>query len=203
MIGIRFSLYPMRDDFVPLILAAVKDLDRLGVEVEVDDVSTCLLGEEPHLFEALRVAFGRLARSGAHVVLSATFSAGCPGEPDGDVCVPRAYNGPSGGEEGWSEEAYRLPDRVSAQFALYPLGLSGYMDAIYSEIERAKQAGVVNVVGRHFCTHLYGPGGAVFDVLRLAFTETRAHATHSVMTVTLAANSPSLTQDDQASTSAI
>ncbi len=31
MIGVRFSLYPMRDDFVPLILEAVKDLDRLGV----------------------------------------------------------------------------------------------------------------------------------------------------------------------------
>ena len=192
MIGVRFSLYPMRDDFVPLILSAVKDLDRLGVEVDVDDVSTCLLGEEPNLFEALRVAFGRAACSGAHVVLNATFSAGCPGEPEGDVCVPRAYDGPSGGEEGWSDEAYRLPETVSAQFALYPLGLGGYMDAIYSEIERAKQAGVVRVVGRHFCTHLYGPGGAVFDVVRRAFAETRSQATHSVMTLTLSANSPSL-----------
>jgi hypothetical protein len=142
----------MRDDFVPLILSAVEGLDRLGVEVETDDVSTCLLGEEPNLFEALRVAFGRAACTGAHVVLSATFSAGCPGEPEGDVCVPRAYDGPSGGEEGWSAEAYRLPELVSAQFALYPLGERGYMDTIYGEIERARQAGVVKVVGRHFCT---------------------------------------------------
>jgi len=192
MIGVRFSLYPMRDDFVPLILGAVKDLDRFGVQVEVDDVSTCLLGEEPNLFEGLRVAFGRVACSGAHVVLSATFSAGCPGESEGDVCVPRAYAGPSGGEEGWSEEAYQLPDVVSAQFALYPLGVSGYMDAIYTEIESARQAGVVKVVGRHFCTHLYGRGGAVFDVVRKAFAETRSRAVHSVMTVTISANSPSL-----------
>ena len=125
MIGVRFSLYPMRDDFVPLILNAVKDLDQLGVQVETDDVSTCLLGEEPSLFEALRVAFGRAACTGAHVVLSATFSAGCPGEPEGDVCVPRAYDGPSGGEENWSAEAYRLPQAVAAQFALYPLGERG------------------------------------------------------------------------------
>src|SRR5438552_1530114 len=152
MIGVRFSLYPMRDDFVPLILSAVEGLDRLGVEVEIDDVSTCLLGEEPNLFEALRVAFGRAACTGAHVVLSASFSAGCPGEPEGDVCVPRAYDGPSGGEEGWSEEAYRMPELVSAQFALYPLGVSGYMDAIYAEIDSARRAGVGKVVGRHLCT---------------------------------------------------
>ncbi|HEY3062047.1 MAG TPA: YkoF family thiamine/hydroxymethylpyrimidine-binding protein [Chloroflexota bacterium] len=192
MIGVRFSLYPMREDFVPLILNAVKDLEQLGVQVETDDVSTCLLGEEPNLFEALRVAFGRAACTGAHVVLSATFSAGCPGEPEGDVCVPRAYEGPSGGEENWSDEAYILPDAVAAQFALYPLGERGYMDTIYGEIERARQAGVVKVVGRHFCTHLYGPGGEVFDVLRRSFAETRTQATHSVMTVTLSANSPSL-----------
>ena len=190
MIGVRFSLYPMRDDFVPLILGAVKDLDRLGVQVEVDDVSTCLLGEEPNLFEGVRVAFSRAACSGAHVVLSATFSAGCPGEPEGDVCVPRAYEGPSGGEEGWSEEAYRLPEVVSAQFALYPLGVTSYMGAIYTEIERARRAGVVKVVGRHFCTQLYGQGGMVFDVLRKAFAETRSKSVHSVMTVTLSANSP-------------
>jgi hypothetical protein len=70
--------------------------------------------------------------------------------------------------------------------------MPGYMDAIYSEIDRAKQAGVVKVVSRHFCTHLYGPGGAVFDVVRRAFAETRAQATHSVMTLSISANSPSL-----------
>jgi hypothetical protein len=191
MIGVRFSLYPLCDDFVPLILCAVKDLDRFGVAVETDDVSTCLIGEEPHLFEAVRVAFGRAASNGAHVVLSATFSAGCPGEPDGDVCLPRAYDGPSGGDEGWSPEAYHLPNYLSAQFALYPLGTAGYMDAIYEQIEQARRAGV-RVVGRHFCTHLYGPGTEVCDTLRRAFAATRRHATHVVMTATLSANSPSL-----------
>jgi len=193
MMGIRFSLYPMRDDFASLILGAVDNLDQLGVEAEVDDVSTCLVGEEPHLWEAVRVAFGRAAASGAHVVLSATFSAGCPGEPEGDICVPRAYAGPTGGDAGWSPEAHDLPDRISAQFALYPLGASGYMDTIYAEIERSKATGVT-VVSRHFCTHLYGSGEQVFDVMRRAFTETRTVAMHVVMTATVAANSPSLSR---------
>ncbi len=191
MMGVRFSLFPMRDDFVPVILRAVDNLDRLGVEAEVDDVSTCLAGEEPNLWEAVRVAFGRAASSDAHVVLSATFSAGCPGEPEGDICVPRAYDGPTGGDAGWSPEANDLPDRISAQFALYPLGATGYMDTIYAEIERAKAAGVT-VVSRHFCTHLYGSGEQVFDVMRSAFSATRTVATHVVMTATVSANSPSL-----------
>lgn len=193
MMGVRFSLYPMRDDFVPLILEAVEGLDRFGVEVEVDDVSTCLVGEEPNLWEAVRVAFGRAARSGAHIALAATFSAGCPGEVEGDICVPRAYEGPAGGEEGWSPEAHALPERIAVQFALYPLGTGDYMDAIYAEIARAKEADV-RVVGRHFCTHLYGRGAAVFDVLRRAFAATRGVATHVVMTATVTANSPSLAE---------
>ena len=32
MIGVRFSLYPMTDAFVPVILDAVQGLDRLGLE---------------------------------------------------------------------------------------------------------------------------------------------------------------------------
>ncbi len=190
MIGVRLSLYPLRDDVVPLILAAVDRLDRFGVEVETDDVSTCLLGEEPHLFEAVRVVFGRAARDGAHVVLVATFSAGCPGEPEGDMCVPRAYAGPAGGEEGWAAEAYGLPERLSAQFALYPLGAADYMETIYAQIERAKGSDLT-VVGRHFCTHLYGRGDDVFAALRDAFAAARVRAPHTVMTVTLSANSPS------------
>lgn len=195
MMGVRFSLFPMQDDFVPRILTAVDGLDAFGVEAEVDDVSTCLLGEEPALWEALRVAFVRAASDGRQVVLAATFSAGCPGEPEGDVCVPRAYDGPTGGTEGWSAESFALPDRVSVQFALYPLGSTAYMDAIYNGIGRAGESGV-KVVSRHFCTHLYGPGVDVFDVLRHSFAQARAHATHVVMTATISAHSPSLAGKD-------
>jgi energy-coupling factor transport system substrate-specific component len=190
MMGARLSLHPMTDDFVPVILSAVDGLDQLGLKVEVDDVSTCLLGTEPAVFEGVRVAFGRAAARGAHVVASATFSAGCPGEPDGDICVPRAEPDTSGGQEGWSAEAYDLPDRIAAQFALYPLGRPDYMDTIYAQIQGVADAGL-RVVGRHFCTHLYGPGQDVFDVLRMAFASARTAADHVVMTVTASANSPS------------
>lgn len=190
MIGVRFSLAVMADDFVPVILSAVEGLGALGLKVEVDDVSTCLLGEEPALFEGLRVAFGRAAASGEHVVLSATVSSGCPGEPEGDVCVPRAYEGPSGGEEGWSSDAFDLPQAVSAQFALYPMGVQDYMDVIADEVAHARGS-AVEVVSRHFCTHLYGSGTGVFEVIRAAFARARERAAHTVMTVAISANSPS------------
>jgi hypothetical protein len=66
------------------------------------------------------------------------------------------------------------------------------MGTIYAEIARARRSAGVTVVGRHFCTHLYGAAGAVFDALRAAFAAARAQATHVVMTVTLSAHSPSL-----------
>ena len=194
MIGVRFSLYPMTDGFVPVILDAVRDLDRLGLEVEVDDVSTCLMGEEPQLFEALRVAFGRAARTGTHVVMVTSFSAGCPGEPESDVCAPRhvtlAELAQEQGADDWVAEAYDLPERVACQFALYPLGIEHYMEVIYREIGEAKTA-PVSAGGRHFATHLAGDGAAVFDALRTAFRNARRDAAHVVMTATISANSPS------------
>ena len=193
MLGVRFSLHPMTDDFVPVILRSVDGLDALGLEVEVDDVSSCLLGIEPTVFEAVRIAFARAAEPGVHVVLNATFSAGCPGEPEGDVCVPRAYEGPTGGGD-WSAEAFALPDRIAAQFALYPLGSDDYMDTIAEQVKRAHERDV-EVVGRHFCTHLYGSGDAVFDVLRDAFAAARDRAAHVVMTATISAHSPSPQED--------
>jgi len=33
MIGVRFSLFPLRDDFVPIILDAVNGIEALGVDV--------------------------------------------------------------------------------------------------------------------------------------------------------------------------
>ncbi len=191
MIGARFSLYPMRDDFVALILGGVRGLSTLGLELESDDVSTCLLGTEPALWEGLRVAFRRLAKSGAHVAMVATISAGCPGEPEGDVCVPRSYEGPVGGEEGWSKEAYEIGP-VSAEVALYPLGVPDHMPVIGRAIERLKASGL-DVRGEHFCTHVAGPGDDVFDTLRAVFREAMTAATHVVMTIVVSANSPSST----------
>jgi len=159
-------------------------------------VSSCLLGPEPALFEALRVAFGRAARdadTGAPqcVSMQCTFSAGCPGEPDDAPLPPRtaAAAPPGGGDDAWVADAYALPARVACQFAVYPLGTGAHMDGIYEVIAEATRSPAFKAGQKtHFCSMLDGDGAEVFDVLRRSFATARQHAGHVTMTATLTAN---------------
>ena len=74
--GARFSLYPMTDRFVPVILDAIEGLRDGGLEVETDDVSTFLGGPRDAVFGALGRAFARAAGSGEHMVMNVLFSYG-------------------------------------------------------------------------------------------------------------------------------
>ena len=74
--GARFSLYPMTDRFIPVILDAIQGLRETGLEIETDDVSTFIGGPPARVFPTLERAFGRAARSGEHVVMTAQFSYG-------------------------------------------------------------------------------------------------------------------------------
>src|SRR5690606_41354611 len=82
--GAQVSLYPMSDDFVGIILNAVKALDpyRENFRIETDDVSTLLVGPPEQLFPAMRDLVNSAAGAGQHCVLAATVSRGGPGEPD-------------------------------------------------------------------------------------------------------------------------
>ena len=74
--GARFSLYPMTDQFVPVILHAIEGLRESGLDVETDDVSTFLGGTQTAVLAALQRAFARAARSGEHVVMPVLLSYG-------------------------------------------------------------------------------------------------------------------------------
>lgn len=187
--GVRFSLYPQVSrvdgsaDLTANVPAALHNLESLGLEARHDDVSVCLLGAEPALFEAVRAAFGRAAREGLQVGMQCTFSAGCPGEPDESPLPPRSV-----GEELISD-AVLLPSRVVCQFAVYPLGAVGHMDIIYEVISQAKQSPAYKSgVKTHFCSMLDGDGIEVFDVLRRSWATARKRAGHVVMTATITSN---------------
>ena len=74
--GARFSLYPMTDRFIPVILDAIQGLRETGLDIETDDVSTFIGGPPERVFPTLERAFSRAVRSGEHVVLVAQFSYG-------------------------------------------------------------------------------------------------------------------------------
>jgi energy-coupling factor transport system substrate-specific component len=84
--------------------------------------------------------------------------------------------------------------RVACQWSLYPLGIPEYMDVIYREIGRTKQAGVFTR-GQHFVSRLDGELSAVLGTIRSAFGATCENGGHVVAHVTLAANSPSLQKE--------
>lgn len=113
-------------------MSGIRDL---GVEMKADEVSTVLIGDEPALFEAVRVALGRCAADGNQVNMQATFSGGCPGETD--LVEPlrliddKAISLRDENVDGWIEDAFLISDRrVVAQFAIYPLGTEDHMSII-------------------------------------------------------------------------
>jgi uncharacterized protein YqgV (UPF0045/DUF77 family) len=195
--GAQVSLYPMTDDFVGIIVDAIGALEpyRADFRIETDDVSTLLVGPPDRLFPAMRDLFTTAARRGAHCVLAATVSRGCPGEPDDPICTP--ITGIGSGEPlaarieaalATVAAAPALGQRVAAQFSLYPLG-DGHMDEIYGCIDFLKKSGVFDR-SKHFCTKLRGDAGAVFATLSEAFLRFGAPNGHVTLDLKVSANSP-------------
>ena len=181
--GARFSLYPMTDRYARVILDAIKGLRDTGLEVETDDVSTFIGGDRDRVFGELARVFAAAARTGEHVVMTVLLSHGCPGETNceatGEVRVPAPA----------AAEGEKSGVAVSAQWSLYPLGSDGYMDVIYREIGRTKQAGVF-AKGAHFVSGLRGDLTDVVGAIRASFDAACADAGHVVAHATVSANSP-------------
>ncbi|MGS4919972.1 MULTISPECIES: YkoF family thiamine/hydroxymethylpyrimidine-binding protein [Mameliella] len=197
--GAQVSLYPMSDDFVSIILDAIKQLDpwRDQLRIETDDVSTLIVGPPEILFPAMRDLFVAAARSGVHCTMHATVSRGCPGEPDDPICTPVDSLTPDAELPARIEAARQAvavaPQTgqiVAAQFSLYPLGLGHHMDEVYGCIDFLKSSGTFER-SKNFCTKLRGDAGPVFATLSQAFTNFGAQAGHVALDVTLSANSPS------------
>lgn len=180
--GARFSLYPMTDRYVPVILGSIEGLRDRGLEVETDEVSTFLGGDRNAIWSALEDAFAKAARSGEHVVMSALISHGCPGET---YCEPDPRTGTAAAPIVRSGAGVE----VACQWSLYPLGVPGYMDVIYREIDRTKQAGVFRT-GAHFVSRLDGDLSDVLAAIRRSFDEACGAVGHVVAHLTLSANSP-------------
>jgi len=183
--GCSFSVYPMSDRFVDLIISAIKKVDTSKVWMKTDKVSTIARGRIPHIFDVSQAIFLDVAKSGEHTVYSATFSVGCPGDTEGHTFMakddtPMNTNVISG-----------IDQKVSAKFALYPMGGGNYMDLIYEQIEAMKKHGLdVNLT--HYETMLEGSAVDVFTGLKRVFEAMEeAGSSHTIMTVTISANSPS------------
>jgi energy-coupling factor transport system substrate-specific component len=89
IIGFRFSLHPMNNDFIKVIKEALKETDTSNVWMHTDDVSTVIRGKQVHVFNVAKALTLHAAKTGVHVALSGTFSAGCPGDSAGDAYLDK------------------------------------------------------------------------------------------------------------------
>ncbi|MER2260890.1 MAG: YkoF family thiamine/hydroxymethylpyrimidine-binding protein [Psychrobacillus sp.] len=182
IVGFRFSLHPMSNEFISIIKGAVQDTDTSNVWMHTDDVSTVIRGKQVHVFDVAKAITLNAAKTGAHVALSGTFSAGCPGDTAADVYLERG-----------DEVANNVGTKqyVSSQFALYPMNNPNYMDVIYREIQQAKDAGVFNE-SMHYASGIHGDIHDVFAFYEATFSRARSEEyKHLVMTVSMSINSPS------------
>ncbi|WLR56846.1 Ykof family thiamine-binding protein [Mesobacillus subterraneus] len=183
--GASFSIYPMTDRFVDIILSSLKKVDTTKVWMKSDDISTCVRGHSEHVFDVVKAIFLNASIAGDHVVLNATFSNGCPGDSAGDAFMAEDLILMN------KELSQKISLEVATQFALYPLGIPGYMDVIMDQIKTVDQQGVFSG-GVHYSSRLDGDGNKVFAALESAFEGARnSDSSHIVMTVTMSANSPS------------
>ena len=181
IVGFRFTLSPMTNEFIPTIKGALAKTNLAAVWRHTDDVSTVVRGRAEHVFDVARTVLSQATTTGEHVSMSGTFSVGCPGDSVGDDVLHAAaerLNGPAPSQY------------VSSQFALYPMGDADYMELIYEEIEEAKRAGVFNE-SMHYASGIHGDIEDVFAYYEAAFGRVRSKTSHLVMTVTFSVNSPS------------
>jgi energy-coupling factor transport system substrate-specific component len=185
-VGLRFSLHPMTDGFVDVILGALDDVDTTGVTVTTTDVSTHVAGAEAdlarYLRDAIAAAVDRLGDG--HLAVNVLLSRGCPGAVRCDL-----------------DELDTLPTvapvtlepvgtRAAAHWALYPLGGEGHMEAIERGIGATEGDGTFVRVER-FVTRLEGDLAAVLGSVFDAWAAAGAVVPHVTSHLFVSIGSPS------------
>lgn len=182
--GCQFTLFPMSDDFVDVILSTLNEVDTSKVWKNTDDVSTCIRGKMVHVYDVTKAIFLHSAKTGKHVAMTGTFSIGCPGDSDADAYMNVA-------DEPLNKQNSRhISQRAGCKIAIYPLGNEKYMDTIYNQIDLAKNQDI-KVSSDHYSTRLDGDVKDIFDTMHEAFNNVQKEVSHVTMTFTISANSPS------------
>lgn len=182
--GCSFSIHPMSDNFIELITNAINETDSSKVWMQTDKVSTIVRGRMAHVFDVTQSVLAQTAQTDKHVAFHATYSVGCPGDTEG-----HSYMAESDKRMNISKNKHLSLD-VAAKFALYPMDGGDYMDTIYNQIENMKSFGV-KVTPTHYETRLDGNSYDIFNGLHSVFQKTKeAGSSHTVMTVSISANSP-------------
>lgn len=190
-VGARFTLSVYDSDYVNIILGALAGVDRTGLSIKTNDISTFVTGSEQRVLEYICAVIARAASSGAHLSAAILLSRGCPGELKCDLP-------PGVSALGGSPINLELTTiRARAHWSLYPLIDGGptaaeqdHMAPIYQAIEHAKQVGVYSG-SDHYATRLDGDLATVLATAANAWINVGAVVQHVATHLTVSINSPS------------
>lgn len=181
--GCRFTLAPMCDDYVELILKAIEQVDTSKVWKQTDKLSTVYRGKQLHVEDAVKACFVHAWRKGTHMTMEATFSKGCPGDTDADCFLAQddePVNGPS---------IANVHFPVNCKISLYPMGVADYMTHIAHIVNHAIDLGIYER-STHYCTILSCDVQTLFAYIHDVNSYCGEHLRHYIFEVTLSVNSP-------------
>lgn len=182
--GCRFSLCPMSDRYIELILGAVDKTDTSGVWSCTEAHSTLYRGRREQVLDALKACFIYAWQPDIHMTMEATFSRGCPGDTDGESYLAAAAPLPN---EAATREIH-FP--VLCKISLYPMGVPNYMEYIAHVVNHAVDMGIY-AGSAHYVTVLKCDVQQLFAYFEYVNAYCAGHLSHYVFEATLSVNSPS------------
>ena len=185
--GCRFTLYPMCDNFIDIILGGLERVDTSAVWSETDALSTVYRGKLDYVMDAVNALFASAWTEGVHMAIEGQVSKGCPGDVSGDSKL--TYEGEAPNHA--IVEAATQP--CLCKLALYPMGVGDYIDDIARVWRMAEDRGL-NPQTIHYATRIEGSIRDVFayltDVCKLMEASESVH--HYVLHFTINVNSPTV-----------
>ncbi|WP_423363152.1 YkoF family thiamine/hydroxymethylpyrimidine-binding protein [Mycoplasma sp. P36-A1] len=182
--GCRLSYYPMSNDYVNIILDAVKDVDSSKVYSKTDLFSTMYRGSQSYVVHTAKQLFTNAYHKDIHSVCELTFSKGCPGDVDADVIIQ---------ENELDNLDVKTDDSflVHAKYSFYVFGDNDYMKEIMYIVELANKYNL-KPTSDHYVTLLTGSAKDMFDYFNEVLSYSFKNLNHYVLEATLSVNSPSL-----------
>lgn len=183
--GCRFTLYPMTDRYIEIILGALEKTDTSYVWSETDALSTVYRGRLNYVADAVKALFINAYEPGVHMALEGQYSKGCPGDISGDSMLDKTGAAPNEA----SYEGKHFP--VNCKLALYPMGTGNYVDDIAKVWYMAQDRGL-NPTTIHYATRIGGDVQEVFDYLKdvCALMDSSETVSHYILHYTINCNSP-------------
>ena len=181
--GCRFSLAPMSDQYINIILGSIAKVNTEKVFVLTDSLSTVYRGKRNHVLDAMRACFTYAFRPNIHMTMEATFSKGCPGDTEGDsfLDVDDVLMN--------ENNILNIHFPVTSKISLYPMGIEHYMPHIATIVNEAVDRGIYKH-SAHYVTVLECDVAQLFDYYHYILEYCTKHLGHYVLQATISVNSP-------------